>query len=273
MVLVAKASKRPGCGDTLDTFAFVSKATIEQLQTTATATTALPPSAFCFPVATPAPAAAAPAPATLPGGWSILEDEVLLSAICRLGEPEPLPLAATKAFEQCLKEASSAWGTEEASRLSIDFLVAFGAELGPRLDVHHRLRSARLSDDALRRLTSPPLSAYVQRGVLEAFQTLPPATDGALIATNGAGWKAAGTPAATLTRGAQGPEAVAPSPTTVAIAQTVGTPSPSLHPAAALLPAPSPAPPPSPGLPALPLFTAQQPVPAPTSHQLLFTRC
>ena len=61
------------------------------------------------------------------------------------------------------------WG-----RLSVEFLTCFGAELTPRLDVHHRIRSTRLSDAEVATLRAPPFSPYVDQNVIVRFQSQPP---------------------------------------------------------------------------------------------------
>ena len=77
------------------------------------------------------------APKPLPDGWRLLDDDTLLSALDRLGEAEPLPLAATTAFEKFLTRAAAAWGDEETASLSVEFLIAFGRELTSRLDLRY----------------------------------------------------------------------------------------------------------------------------------------
>ena len=47
----------------------------------------------------------------------------------------------TAAFEMYLTRKASGWSAADVSGLSLEFLVAFGRELTPRLDVHHRVRS------------------------------------------------------------------------------------------------------------------------------------
>ena len=110
----------------------------------------------------------------LPSGWTVLSDDALLSALDHLGEAAPLPLAALKAFEQYLAhKAATCWGEAQAARLSVDFLIAFGCELTPRLDVHHRIRSGPLRDEELAALTSPPLCRFVDQAMLARFQAAP----------------------------------------------------------------------------------------------------
>merc|ERR1712167_494479 len=45
-----------------------------------------------------------------------------------------------------------------------------GLELTPRLDVHHRIRSTKLTDEEMAVLTSPPYSHFVDQALLERFQ-------------------------------------------------------------------------------------------------------
>ena len=45
-----------------------------------------------------------------------------------------------------------------------------GLELTPRLDVHHRIRSTKLTDEEMAVLTSPPYSHFVDQALLERYQ-------------------------------------------------------------------------------------------------------
>lgn len=109
-------------------------------------------------------------PATLPDGWRLLDDATTLSALDHLGEPEPLPLAATRAFEQYLAHKATNWSDAQVSHLSVEFLVAFGRELTPRLDLLHRVRSVALTDQELATLSTPPFRACVDQDVLRRYQ-------------------------------------------------------------------------------------------------------
>ena len=144
--LLGRASGRDG--GVIDTLAFVDRQSLET-------TTPLPP------------------------GWSVLDDATMLSALDHLGETGPLPLAALKALEHYIaRKATQSWGEEEVGRLSVEFLTCFGAELTPRLDVHHRIRSTRLSDADVATLRAPPFSPYVDQNVIVRFQSQPPPVPG-----------------------------------------------------------------------------------------------
>lgn len=110
------------------------------------------------------------AAASLPSDWQLLEDSALLSAIDHLGKLEPLPMAATQAFEKYLARKAANWQDIHVRRLSIEFAVAFGRELTPRLDVHHLVRSTKLSDQEIRVLSSAPFSTGVDQSVLRLYQ-------------------------------------------------------------------------------------------------------
>jgi len=109
-------------------------------------------------------------PTSLPDGWRLLDEATTLSALDHLGEPSPLPLAATRAFEQYLEEKARAWADAQVARLSVEFLVAFARELTPRLDVHHRMRSRALSQDELLSLSTLPFANGVDLNVLRRYQ-------------------------------------------------------------------------------------------------------
>lgn len=111
----------------------------------------------------------------LPAGWTLLDDDALLSALDHLGAAEPMALAALKALEAYLARKAACWGDAEARRLSVEFTVCFSAELTPRLDVHHRIRASKLSEAELATLSQPPYAQYVDQRVLRRFQGTSPA--------------------------------------------------------------------------------------------------
>jgi len=137
---MAKGRPSPHAPDELDTFAFVDRSMT----------------------------------ASLPDGWTALCDEALVGAVSHMGEPEPLPLAALKAFEAFLAQKATAWSVQSTSALSVEFLVAFARELTPRLDINFRIYTQKLSDAELATLSTPPFSAFVDSSVLRAFQDVPP---------------------------------------------------------------------------------------------------
>jgi hypothetical protein len=181
--------------------------------------------------------------AQLPAGWTALSDDTLLSAVSRMGEPESLPLAATKAFEAFLAQKARAWGAQQAARLSVEFVVAFGRELTARLDINFRTRSSKLSDTDLATLTSPPFSSFVDHSVLQTFQDVPKL--------------ASLTPLLTMAPSA--PPALVAKPV---VASTPVAPSPSPSMTAPDSPRPVP-------LPPLPAHAAPS---TPSTAQLLFTK-
>lgn len=115
----------------------------------------------------------------LPQGWVQLDDSLLLAAVGHIGRSAPLPLAVTEAFEHYLSKQCSNWGPDQTAHLSNDFLIAFGRELTPRLDIHHRIRSTRLSEEEVIRLTA---STCVDQNVLRLFQDAPSSSSHKLLA-------------------------------------------------------------------------------------------
>eukprot|EP00526_Cylindrotheca_closterium_P018657 CAMPEP_0113605256 /NCGR_PEP_ID=MMETSP0017_2-20120614/2230_1 /TAXON_ID=2856 /ORGANISM="Cylindrotheca closterium" /LENGTH=362 /DNA_ID=CAMNT_0000513733 /DNA_START=95 /DNA_END=1183 /DNA_ORIENTATION=- /assembly_acc=CAM_ASM_000147 len=106
-------------------------------------------------------------------GFTVLDDNQVISAIAILGSSStPHSIALTKAFEAWLAElAASHWGDLEASRLSVEFLIAFGNELTERLGVNHRILSTTLTQEEMNILSEPPFSPYILPELLEDFQT------------------------------------------------------------------------------------------------------
>merc|ERR1719238_2318733 len=137
--LLGKSSNKLDMTNAIDTLAFVDRAAV------ATAT-------------------------SLPAGWRVLDEPTLLSALDHMGEVSALPLAAMKALEKYLARKVATWSEDEAKSLSVQFLVCFGLELTPRLDVHHRIRSTKLTDEEMAVLTSPPYSHFVDQALLERYQ-------------------------------------------------------------------------------------------------------
>ena len=87
-----------------------------------------------------------------------------------MGKTDAQSYALLVAFETFLARAAARWDAAQAAALSVEFLVAFGAELTPRLDVMNRIRTAKLSAAELKTLKSPPHNAFVEQSTLEMFQ-------------------------------------------------------------------------------------------------------
>lgn len=104
-----------------------------------------------------------------PDGF-VFDEQLTMLTIQHLGEPTPTAIAATRAFEHYLASKVASWGDAEASRLSVEFLVAFGMEMTQRLDVNHRIRSGKLGEDDIRTLSMPPFSQFVDQGTLHIYQ-------------------------------------------------------------------------------------------------------
>lgn len=105
-------------------------------------------------------------------GFTALDDEQVLSAISVMGlSSKPHFIAITKAFEAWLTQlAASHWGDFEASKLSVEFLIAFGNEITDRLGVNHRILSSDLSQEEMKILSEPPFVQYILPELLQDFQ-------------------------------------------------------------------------------------------------------
>lgn len=108
--------------------------------------------------------------APLPPGFALATDAELTTSIGMMGKTDAQSYALLVAFETFLARAAATWDAAQAAALSVEFLVAFGAELTPRLDVMNRIRTAKLSAAELKTLKSPPHNAFVEQSTLEMFQ-------------------------------------------------------------------------------------------------------
>jgi len=100
-----------------------------------------------------------------------VDDSVaLLDTIKHIGDPTPDGVALAEAFEAWLAERARGWTTADVAELPVEFLIAFGRELTPRLDIGHRIRSTKLSEDELATLSQPPFCHYVDATLLASFQ-------------------------------------------------------------------------------------------------------
>ena len=102
--------------------------------------------------------------------WELLDNATMLSALDHLGELNPMSLCATRAFEKYLARKVATWDYALFRGLSVEFLIAFGRELGPRYDIQVRIRSDKLNDDDLLTLSNQPFAAYVNQDVLNRYQ-------------------------------------------------------------------------------------------------------
>ena len=87
-----------------------------------------------------------------------------------MGRTDAQSYALLVAFESWLARAAARWELAQTARLSVEFLVAFGAELGPRLEPMVRVRTSRLTAEELATLRSPPFSSFVDLNALAVFQ-------------------------------------------------------------------------------------------------------
>lgn len=104
-------------------------------------------------------------------GFSILDDQRILDAIAKMGQTTPESIAITKAFEAWLTQTAKNWGDTEVSKLSVDFLIAFGNEITERLGVNHRILSTALSDDEVEVLSREIFIKHVKPELVQQFQT------------------------------------------------------------------------------------------------------
>lgn len=87
-----------------------------------------------------------------------------------MGKTDPQSYALLAAFESFLALVAKRWDLSQSATLSVEFLVAFGAELTPRLDVNTRIRTSKLSPAELATLRSPTYLPYIDQNALEMFQ-------------------------------------------------------------------------------------------------------
>ena len=124
--------------------------------------------AFCF----VEHAAGAPKSGDPSAPWQLQSVDVLLQAISNIGKPAPeAARRVTDAFEGFLaKLAATHWGAAQVAPLPVDFLLAFGRELTPRLDLMARVRGAKMEAAEVAALRSPPFAAFVDQQQLATFQ-------------------------------------------------------------------------------------------------------
>ena len=89
-----------------------------------------------------------------------------------MGKTDPQSYALLAAFESFLARAAQRWDLTQAAALSVEFLVAFGSELTPRLDVNTRIRTSKLNPAELATLQSPPYLPFIDQNALQMFQGL-----------------------------------------------------------------------------------------------------
>jgi hypothetical protein len=102
--------------------------------------------------------------------YSALDDKEMLEAIAIMGKLTPKALAITKAFEAYLSQTAWTWGDREACGFAVEFLIAFGNELSSRLDINHRIRSTKLTDEEIEILSKEPFCNHVDREAMQCFQ-------------------------------------------------------------------------------------------------------
>jgi len=108
---------------------------------------------------------------TLPAEWSILSDELLINAIDHMGELSAFPLAILKAFEKYLEYKIKKWTCADVDKLSIQFLLCFGRELYPRLDINNRMRSRELTAEERLVINSEPYAQFRNAEVITKYQS------------------------------------------------------------------------------------------------------
>ena len=94
-----------------------------------------------------------------------------------LAEARRIPFCTLSVMVLCagllVSEYVPFWGDEDAAELSVAFLVAFGNELTPRLDIKHRIRSRQLEKADAAWLRSLPLTWGFEARDLDQFQGPP----------------------------------------------------------------------------------------------------
>lgn len=109
---------------------------------------------------------------TLPSEWSILSDELTINAIDSIGVVNALPLAIFKSFEEYIKFKVKKWTNADIDKLSIEFLICFGKELYPRIDLNNRIRSRELTLDEQKILSKEPYIQYINPSIIKKYQLL-----------------------------------------------------------------------------------------------------
>eukprot|EP00980_Cylindrotheca_fusiformis_P014710 scaffold4004_cov105-Cylindrotheca_fusiformis.AAC.9 len=102
--------------------------------------------------------------------YTVLSDDDMIQALSLIGDTSPRGLAITKAFEAYLSQTAWTWGDKEAAGFCVEFLIAFGNELSTRLDVNHRIRSKKLTEEEVAILSKQPFCNYVQPDAMRIFQ-------------------------------------------------------------------------------------------------------
>ena len=108
--------------------------------------------------------------ATLPLGWEVLDDRLTLEAIDHIGDFTPLSLAVLRAFEKYLETKAQQWTGVDVENLSVQFLICFGKELTPRLDVNHRCRTRLLTTEEAGVISTAPYNQFVDGNVMRLYQ-------------------------------------------------------------------------------------------------------
>ena len=107
---------------------------------------------------------------TPPWGFGPAAPSDLERAMRQLGDPSAFGVTITEAFEAWLAVVARGWTPQSVAQLPVEFLIAFGRELTPRLDVNDRIRSTRLDADTLATLRAPPFGRFVDSTLLDTFQ-------------------------------------------------------------------------------------------------------
>ncbi len=97
--------------------------------------------------------------------------QATLSALEHVGQPTDAGMAFTEAFERLLmSEYVPWWDDAGTSQLSAAFILAFGNELSPRLDIHHALRYRALPQEQVEWLRRLPPTIEFSRELIDKFQ-------------------------------------------------------------------------------------------------------
>jgi hypothetical protein len=106
----------------------------------------------------------------LPLGWEVLDDRLTIEAIDHIGDFTPLSSAVLRAFEKYLETKAQQWTGADVENLSVQFLICFGKELTPRLDINHRCRTRLLTTEEAGVLSTAPYNQFVDGNVMQLYQ-------------------------------------------------------------------------------------------------------
>ena len=94
-----------------------------------------------------------------------------LQIIEQIGQSTERGIAFTGTFERLLAaEYVPFWRDADVAAFSVAFLVAFGMELTPRLDISHAMRSRKMTEEEVIWLRELPAAVGIDKRLLDVFQ-------------------------------------------------------------------------------------------------------